>query len=253
MTPFDSPPHVIAHRGGALVPGNVGRENTLVAFVAAAALGVRHLETDVHATADGDLVAAHDATLDRVSDRTGPIATATTADVLAARVGGEPIPLLPELVAALPDAVFTIDIKARGATVPLARLLRRADLARRVCVGSFSELRLWTFRILTRRRVPTSAGRIGIALLRYTPFWALLRTPGVAYQVPLSHQVGPLRLLIVTPTFVKRAHRLGKQVHVWTVDDPDQMHALLDLGVDGIITDRPDLALQVLADRRPTS
>lgn len=238
------------------MPGNEGRENTLAAFRAAARLGVTHLETDVHATLDGDLVAFHDESLDRVTDRTGPIARTTTSEVVAARVGDEPVPLLVDLLTDLPEARLTIDIKAPGATRPLARLLRLRGDGGRVCVGSFSERRLWTLRLLTGGRVATSAGRLGIVLLRLTPLWRLLRTPGVVYQVPVEHRIGPVLLRIVTREFVERAHALGKQVHVWTIDDPRDMHDLLDLGVDGIVTDRPDLALDVLRDRgsgRPTS
>lgn len=230
--------------------GNIGRENTLVAFRTAADLGVHHLETDVHATSDGVLVAAHDAELDRVSDRSGAIAQLTVTEVLAADIGGERIPRLTELVDALPAASFTIDIKAPAAVLPLVRALWRRSRRRRVCVGSFSEARLWTFRLLTLGRVTTSAGPGGVAALRFLPvFWPWLHTPGVVFQVPIYRQVGPLRVRIVTPEFIRRAHALGKQVHVWTIDDPATMHELLDLGVDGIVTDRPDLALAVLAER----
>lgn len=235
------------------MPGNVGRENTLAAFREARALGVVHLETDVHVTSDGVLVAAHDERLDRVSDRVGAIAELPAAEVFAASIGGESMPVLTELMDDLADAIFTIDIKAPGATRPLARALRRSGRRGRACVGSFSERRLWTFRLLTLGRVPTSAGRLGVAILRLLPVgWRWLRTPGVVYQVPQYQRVGPLRVRIVTREFVRRAHELGKQVHVWTVDDPATMHELLDLGVDGIVSDRPDLALEVLRERAGT-
>lgn len=251
VTLFDAPPHVIAHRGGARMSGNVGRENTLAAFRAAWEAGAHHLETDVHATADGVLVAAHDTVLDRVSDRSGAIAELPWSEVSRARVGGEPIPPLAELMDALPDASFTIDIKAPGAITPLVEVLADPTRGRRACVGSFSDRRLWSFRIRTRGRVATSAGRLGIAWLRLAPIgWRLPRTPGIAYQVPQTVAVGPLRLRVVTPEFVRRAHALGKQVHVWTIDDPATMAELLDLGVDGIVTDRPDLALEVLRRHR---
>lgn len=247
---FSAPPLVLAHRGGALMSANIGRENTLAAFRAAWEAGARHMETDVHATADGVLVAAHDEVLDRVSDRIGAIAELPSSEVRSASVGGEQIPLLTELMDALPAATFTIDLKAPGAVVPLAAVLADPSRGRRACVGSFSDRRLWRFRALTRGRVATSSGRIGIALLRLLPVaWRWLRTPGVVYQVPMYQYIGPVRVRVVTPGFVRRAHALGKQVHVWTIDDPAAMRELLDLGVDGIVTDRPDLALEVLATR----
>ncbi len=250
VTPFDAPPHVIAHRGGALMPGNIGRENTLRAFRAAWDAGAHHLETDVHATSDGVLVALHDDHLDRVSDTSGAVAELPWSAVQSARVGGEPVPLLADLMDALPGATFTIDIKAPGAIALLATVLADPRRGRRACVGSFSERRLWSFRLRTRGRVATSAGRVGIAWLRYAPVgWRLLHSPAVAYQVPMTFAAGPLRLRVVTREFVRRAHDVGAQVHVWTIDDEATMEALLDLGVDGLVTDRPDLALAVLRRR----
>ena len=235
------------------MPENVGRENTLAAFRAAWDAGVRHLETDVHATRDGVLVAVHDAVLDRVSDRRGAIADLPWSEVSRARVGDEPIPRLAELMDALPEASFTIDIKAEGAIAPLVTVLDDPRRGPRACVGSFSERRLWSFRLRTRGRVATSAGRLGIAWLRLAPIgWRLAHTPGVVYQVPQTVTLGPLRLRVVTAAFVRRAHTLGKQVHVWTIDDPATMAALLECGVDGIVTDRPDLALDLLARRGHT-
>jgi len=232
------------------MPGNVGRENTLLAFRAAWDAGARHMETDVHVTADGVLVAAHDTVLDRVSGRSGAIADLPWAEVAEARVGGEPMPLLTDLMDALPEATFTIDIKAPGATSPLVHALADPRRGRRACVGSFSNRRLWAFRRRTRGRVATSAGRLGIAWLRLAPFgWRRVHSPGVVYQVPVSHRIGPVTIRVVTAGFVARAHAIGAQVHVWTIDDEEEMHRLLDLGVDGIVTDRPDLALEVVRRR----
>ncbi|WP_226913272.1 glycerophosphodiester phosphodiesterase [Gephyromycinifex aptenodytis] len=246
---FADPPLAFAHRGGATYPPNLGRENTLAAFQAALELGITHLETDVHATADGHLVALHDERLDRVSDRSGAVADLTLHEVRQARIGGEPIPTLAEVLA-LP-AFINIDIKAPRAVRPLVALLREMDAGQRVCVGSFSDRSLWRFRALTRGRVPTAAGRLGVVANRLLPaaITRLVHSPARAYQVPHRLPVGPFTFTVVTPAFIRNAHRDGAQVHVWTIDDPQQMHELLDLGVDGIVSDRPDLLAQVLAER----
>ncbi|HOI03614.1 MAG TPA: glycerophosphodiester phosphodiesterase family protein, partial [Dermatophilaceae bacterium] len=117
---FAPPPFGLAHRGGASHPANVGIENTLAAFATAVDLGYRFLETDVHATADGRLVAFHDEHLDRVTDRAGAIAELPWSEVAAARIAGsQPIPSLDDLLDAFPEARINIDIKAPGAVVPL--------------------------------------------------------------------------------------------------------------------------------------
>lgn len=247
-----APPLALAHRGGSGLPANVGLENSRTAFRNAVDLGYRYLETDVHATSDGHLVAFHDDRLDRVTDSTGAVATLTLAQVRAARIGGrEPVPTLEELLTEFPTARFNIDIKAPGATDPLWRLIDAHGAHDRVCVGSFSNRRLWRFRRLSRGSVATAAGRLGVAALRFLPWPVsrLVHTPAVAFQVPWAVGRLPLRLTVVTRGFVTRAHRLGKQVHVWTIDDPDAMNALLDLGVDGIVTDRPDLLREILRER----
>ncbi|MBK7720773.1 MAG: glycerophosphodiester phosphodiesterase [Austwickia sp.] len=253
MAPYlGEPPLALAHRGGSGLSDNLGLENTLAAFGRAVSLGYRYLETDVHATADGHLVAFHDERLDRVTDTRGAIADLTLAQVKTARVGGgEAIPTMGELFEAFPDARFNIDIKAPSATTLLWRLIDTTGVHDRVCVGSFSNRRLWRFRRLARGRVATSSGRLGVIALRFLPTWAcrVVHTPAVAYQVPWTVGTGARRLTVVTDGFLRRAHALGKQVHVWTIDDPDQMRHLLDRGVDGIVTDRPDLLRDVLRER----
>lgn len=246
---LDDPPLAFAHRGGAGYGPNIGRENTLAAFRAALALGMTHLETDVHATRDGHLVALHDELLDRVSDRTGAVADLTLAQVRKARIGGEPVPTLREVLD-LP-AFVNIDIKSPAAVPPLAALLTRADTRHRVCVGSFSNTSLWRFRRATRGRVLTSAGPLGVAALRLLPSFLnrWVHSPAGAYQVPVRHRIGPFLITVVTPRFIRDAHRVGAQVHVWTIDDPDVMRSLLDQGVDGIVSDRPDLLRDVLRER----
>lgn len=239
----------MAHRGGALLPDNHGIENTLKAFRNAHALGFRYLETDVHATADGHLVAFHDENLARVAEVDAHIADLPLADVRQILVGGrEPIPTLDELFETFPEARFNLDIKAPGATVPLARSIERHGLQADVCVGSFSSKRLATFRRLLPQ-VTTSIAPPGVAMLGLgRVIRANTRAPRV-YQVPLSHRIAGIPMRIVTAARVRAIHAAGLKVHVWTIDDPVQMHELIDWGVDGIITDRPDQLKRVLHDR----
>lgn len=236
-----------AHRGGAYHPAIEGLENTLAAFEHAVALGYDYLETDVHVTHDGVLLAFHDAVLDRVTDRSGPISDLSFAEVRAARIGGHhQVPTLVELFDRFPDARFNIDVKASGAVRPLAELVEARGLHDRVLVGSFSARDLNTFRRLTGGRVPTSAHPLEVVAFRFLPSGRLAdlltRRRVAALQVP--HRRG--RLTIVTPGLVRRAHAAGKRVHVWTVDDPAEMRALIDRGVDGLMTDRTDLLREVL-------
>lgn len=237
----------MAHRGGCIPGVSQGRENTLVAFTAAVQLGYRFLETDVHSTRDGHLIAFHDDRLDRVSDAHGLIADLTLAQVRAASVAGEQIPTLDEVLDSCPDAVFNIDIKAATAIGPLVRTLAAHRAEHRVCVGSFSSRRLQRFRQRSRGRVATSVGAFGVAyglLLPGMP--GLLPPTGVAYQVPLTLNSGPITWRLVTPASIRDAHRAGRAVHVWTINDTQTMSELIDAGVDGLITDNIAGLAQVL-------
>ena len=243
-------PLAFAHRGGASYAGNLGYENSLRAFQQAVEMGYRYLETDVHATADGVLLAFHDKTLDRVTDRAGRIARLPYAQVRRARIGGtEPIPTLAELLDAWPHVRINVDVKEAGAIAPLASLVRGMGVADRVCVASFSAARIRRVRALLGPQVATALGPVGVASLRLLPvsrLRALLLSGNVpAVQVP--QRVG--RLHVVTASFVARAHALGKHVHVWTIDDEAEMSRLLDLGVDGLMTDRIDTLRDVLIAR----
>lgn len=240
----------LAHRGGAYHPEIEGLENTLAAFEHAVALGYDYLETDVHVTRDGVLLAFHDAVLDRVTDRRGTIATSTYAEVREALVAGrEEVPTLARLFDAFPDARFNIDLKSDGAVPALADFVAAREAWDRVLVGSFSPRRLRQFRELTGGRVPTSAHPLEAVLFRLVPSGRVARvlTRGrvAALQVPRRRG----RVVIVTRGLVRRAHAAGTHVHVWTIDDPDEMRELLDLGVDGLFTDRTDVLKAVLAER----
>jgi glycerophosphoryl diester phosphodiesterase len=244
---LDAPtPLAMAHRGGAIEH----LENTMPAFQACVDMGYRYLETDVQVTADGVLVAFHDPTLERITDRAGRVEHLRWAEIAQARIGGrEPVLRLEDLLGAWPDVRFNLDIKAAGVLAPLVRLVRRMDVADRICLGSFSDARVAAARRLFGPAVCTSLGPRGVAALRlssYSPRAAgLVRIQAGCAQVPL--QLGGRAL--VDERFVAAAHERGLQVHVWTVDDPDECTAMLDLGVDGIMTDRPAMLRELLEQR----
>jgi glycerophosphoryl diester phosphodiesterase len=259
---LDPPGSVLAmaHRGGALHPEIPGAENTVHAFRHAVALGYRYLETDVHATSDGVLLAFHDDALDRVTDSIGLLAELTAQEVSTARIAElHAVPTMAELLEEFPDCRFNIDLKSEAAVAPLVDLLDRAHAHDRVCVGSFSSRRIRTFRRATAGLVATSAAPGEVAALRFR--LPALPRPGrrlrpAVVQVPWRHKTR--RITVTTPEFVRRAHRAGLHVHVWTgdessqwvaIDDPESLNTLLDLGVDGVITDRTDVLKEVLIRR----
>lgn len=237
-------PLPFAHRGGA----SEAPENTMPAFEHAVGLGYRYLETDVHLTADGVLVAFHDDRLDRVTDRTGAIADLPWAEVRMARVDGrEPIPLLEDLLGAFPDARVNIDPKHDASAVPLAEAIRRTAAVDRVCVGAFSDRRLATVRTATGPGLCTSMGPVEAARL----VSASRGGPGGGGITAPCAQLPPKqgRVPLVTERLVQAAHDRGVQVHVWTIDDRAEMARLLDLGVDGLMTDRPQVLKDLLVER----
>ncbi|MDN5790980.1 MAG: glycerophosphodiester phosphodiesterase [Micrococcales bacterium] len=245
-------PIALAHRGGALYGPNVWLENTLTAFRNAVALGYTHVETDVHLTRDGRLVAFHDSRLDRVTDRRGRIRDLTWEEVRDASLGGsERIPLLTDVLDALPGVNLNIDLKAPGTARPLWDLIESRGLHEMTCVGSFSQRAITEFRRLARGRVATAAARIGTALmvLGPRPLSRVLRSPADVFQVPTTAVVVGREIALATRRLVEMAHRHGKQVHVWTIDDAAEMHRLLDLGVDGLVSDRIDVLKAVLVER----
>jgi glycerophosphoryl diester phosphodiesterase len=246
--PFlDGPtPLAMAHRGGAIEH----LENTMPAFEACVALGYRYLETDVRVTADGVLVVFHDATLERVTDRKGRVQHLSWNEVSRARIGGrEPILRLEDLLGTWTDMRFNLDIKAAGVLAPLVHTVRRLGVTDRICLGSFSDARLVAARRLFGPSVCTSLGPRGVAALRlssYSPRAAgLARFQAGCAQVPL--QLGGRAL--VDERFLNAAHARGLQVHVWTVDTEEDSTAMLDLGVDGIMTDRPAMLRELLEKR----
>nr|WP_239095761.1 glycerophosphodiester phosphodiesterase [Micromonospora lutea] len=243
---LDSPaPLAFAHRGGAAD----GDENTAAAFARAVALGYRYVETDVHGTVDGVAVVFHDETLERVTGERGRVGAMRWADLATVRVGGSAVvPRLDEVLGAWPQVRFNIDVKSDRGVTPTVTTIDRAGAAHRVLLASFSDTRLTRLRALTGGRVATSLGMRGVARLRWASWTGRpLRLPPsvVAAQVPVRYG----RVPVVDRRFLRMAHRLGLQVHVWTIDEPTEMHELLDLGVDGIMTDHVGVLRDVYRSR----
>jgi glycerophosphoryl diester phosphodiesterase len=253
---LDAPgPLAFAHRGGAAH----APENSWRAFEHAVGLGYRYLETDLQATADGVLVAFHDKTLTRVCGQDGRVRRLSYAELSAARIAGtEPIPVLEDLLTAWPGIRFNLDVKDVPAIAPLPEALRRTNAWDRVCLVSFSASRLRATRRALGRPVCMAASPLGTAVVRFGgprgrhdergpgrgqdwPLADWLTRSGVrCVQVPAS---------MITPSFISRSHALGLQVHAWTVNDQPTMQRLLDLDVDGIMTDETVALRDVLTAR----
>ena len=255
-------PLLFAHRGGAGLPANAGVENTLAAFGAAAALGCTHLETDARATADGVAVLCHDPDLRRLAGADVAVAQLSWAQLSGFRLAGrEPFARLDELLDALPDALVNVDVKADDAVGPVLAALRRTGAADRVGIAAFGTRRAARLRRALGPDVAysatppevvawTAAARVPGARLRAPAGGPAVSHPAVSHPV-ISYQVPPTvrGRALVTARSVAAAHRAGRQVHVWTVDEPAEVERLLALGVDGIVTDRPDVVAGVLARR----
>ncbi len=254
-------PIAFAHRGGAAL----WPENTLEAFQGALDLGFRHIESDVHMTRDGHIVCFHDATLDRTTNGTGLLRDLTLSELKRLDAGhrfspdgqrfpfrgrGITVPTLAEALELSPKAMLNLEIKQRVPALDerLWQTLEHQDALDRVLIAAAFDPLVDRFR---KRRsavtLPTSPGARGV--LR---FWAGVKTGRHprrysfdALQVPA--RFGPLQ--VVEPKLIAAAHARGIQVHVWTVDTPEEMNRLFDLGVDGVMTDRPDLLAGVMRAR----
>ncbi|SFS18232.1 glycerophosphoryl diester phosphodiesterase [Agrococcus baldri] len=246
MSAFLTPasPRVLAHRGLALD----APENTMMAFIAAVDAGATFLETDVHATADGVAVLAHDPGLDRVAGRDVVIEQTLWKDLGEIDLGqGERVPGLREALLALPDAKWNIDLKSDASVVPAVRAVVEAKATDRVLLTSFSERRRKQAQQLLPGVATSASQSLAVRALAaqrlglHGQLERILR-PVVALQVPRRHK----GLEIITERSVAAFRRAGVEVHVWTINDPVEMQELLDLGADGIVTDRCDLALPLL-------
>lgn len=238
-------PIPLAHRGG----GGLAPENTLAAFALTTDLGFRYLESDLRLTADGHLVCFHDSTLDRVTDARGPVSARSLAELRRVRVAGrEPIPTLDEALEAFPDAYFSVDLKDERAIAPLVRTLRRPGVADRLCIAGAWD----SWLVDVRSEVPGVATTLGWKSLTLLLACARagVRPPRHVATAPFAHVPVRLgRLHMHVERVVEMAHDLGIRVVTWTIDDADTMHHLLDLGVDAVITDRPDVLRAVFVGR----
>jgi len=241
---FEHPgPIALAHRGGA----GEAPENTMAAFANAVSLGYRFIETDIRATRDGVLLAFHDEGLERVAGRPGRVVDLTWRELREARVhGAEPIPRLDEVFEAWPEVRFVLEPKSDDAVEPLAELIRRGNAIDRICVSSFAERRTERLRRLLGPGLCTALGRGGVARLRLSSLGLPAgRFRAAAALVPRRYR----GLTVVDQRLLAAARRHGLRVKVWTVNEMAEMEQLLDLGVDGIITDRPSLLKSVLQAR----
>lgn len=246
---LDGPaPLAFAHRGGAGTGSNVGIENTMASFSDAISRGYTYLETDVRCSADGTVYTLHDETLERVTGNPARVVDLTDEALSQERLDGrEPPARLEDVYNAFPTARLNIDVKTIDAVDATCKLIERMGVVDRTCLASFEHSTLTAI----RRRLPqvtTSASKLEAAELVLRPTTWLRRLSTIradCFQVPARRG----RITVVTPRFLAKAHALGKQVHVWTVDDADEMHRLLDLGVDGLITDRTDILRDVLTAR----
>lgn len=252
-----------AHQGGGLL----APENTLAAFELGAAYQPDALELDIQLTGDGHIVVMHDPTVDRTTDGHGPVASFTLAELKQLDAGfqftlddgqtypyrgqGVTIPTLREVFDRFPTKLINIDLKepAPDKEERLWRTIQEAHAEQRVIVASFVCASLRRFRQLTRGAVVTSAcpGEVAaFALLARTRSMRAMRLLHPAYkalQVPEVHR----GMRIVSPVTIRLAHQLGVVVHVWTVNDREDMERLFRWGADGIMTDRPDQLAAVLA------
>lgn len=247
-------PRSLVHRGWCL--GELaGMENSFASFRRALDEGFRYLEIDVHATSDGVVVICHDATLDRTTDGRGPVAGQPWERVRTARVAGrEPVPSLRSVLEELPGALLNIDVKAGSAVEPTLQLVDELDAWHRVCLASFSPTRLNRMREVGGAKLITSCSPTDAVGLR-TRAWlrrtglgrlgGLVPVEGQLAQVPRRN--GPIT--VVDRDLVAAAHQAGLEVHVWTVNDRAEMVELLELGVDGLVTDRPEVLRDVLTER----
>lgn len=259
-------PLLIGHRGAA----GLAPENTLPSFrEAVERWAVDMIELDVRLTADGECVVIHDDTVDRTTSGSGPVAEMTRAEIQGLDAGcrfrndagehpfrgqGITVPTLEEVLEAFPDTRFTVEIKTGTVQQALAAILRRHDATDRVVVAGMDHRDQALFRRYDgARSAPGRTVRAFYYLHRLHLAWLWPRAADL-FQLPerIPHDAtedDPDARRLVTPRFVRDAARKGVPVHVWTVNDPAAMHRLLDWGVDGLITDRPDRGARVLIDR----
>jgi glycerophosphoryl diester phosphodiesterase len=241
-------PYSVAHRGGA----GLAPENSLAAFSRAHALGFRYLETDIRITADGACVAFHDRTLRRVLAAPGTVRGTSLAQLRALRFQGETVPTLDDLLDVFPDARFMLDLKDPDALDPVIAILRRRRAIDRVCLAGAADRWLSAARDRAGPGLSTSLGLESVIRLACAARAGVVASR-LAGRFPPAEFIHVPRYYGVLPVYCRRlvalAHDLGLRVMVWTIDDATEIAGLLDEGVDGVITDRPDVLREVLIAR----
>ena len=231
-----------AHRGG----NEFAPENSFRAFKSAVDIGYKYLETDVHLTKDGFLIAFHDDTLDRVTDKSGLIRDLTLSEVKKAKIAGtDEIPLLSELLNSFTDCFFNIDCKVDETVQPLINLINNKDFINRVCIGSFSQKRINFIRKSLGKDVKTSMGPAEVILSKFLSYTSL------GYNFKSSYTSIPIKRYGINLLDERNINYLksnNQKVIAWTINDEDQMKMLINIGVDGIMTDNLTLLKKVLIE-----
>ena len=231
------------HRGG----DEEKTENTLEAFQYSSDLGFVFMETDVQSTLDGKVVIFHDETLERVAGINKKVSQLTFQEIKKIDlINGGKIPSLEETLASFPNLRFNIDIKVDSAVKETLKIIKQNNAFDRVCLAAFSTKRLNLIRRLAGPELCSSMGQAEIVRLLLNSFGLKLRiSSGLCAQVPVS-QFG---ITIVSNRFVKKVHALNKLIHVWTIDEKEEMFRLIDLGVDGLMTDKPTVLKKAMLER----
>ena len=231
-----------AHRGG----NEFAPENSFRAFKSAVDIGYKYLETDVHLTKDGFLIAFHDDTLDRVTDKSGLIRDLTLSEIKKAKIAGtDEIPLLSELLNSFTDCFFNIDCKVDETVQPLINLINNKDFINRVCIGSFSQKRINFIRKSLGKDVKTSLGPAEVILSKFLSYTSL------GYNFKSSYTSIPIRRYGINLLDERNINYLksnNQKVIAWTINDEDQMKMLINIGIDGIMTDNLTLLKKVLIE-----
>ena len=236
-------PVAIAHRGGSYL----GSENTMEAFENAINMGFKFLETDIQITRDKKLIAFHDNTLNRVTDHKGYIINKTWNEIKKTKVAGKfNIPLLSDIFYSWPEINLNIDPKNNASISTLIEFLKENNFFDRVCIGSFSGKRLETLRKIFGSSLCTSAGPLEVLKLKLSSLnLRNFKIDANCVQVPLKY----FEIKIIDRNFINYCHELNLKVHVWTINEIKEMEELLDLGVDGIMSDNLEGLKTVLTKR----
>ena len=231
-----------AHRGG----NESAPENSFLAFKNAVDIGYKYLETDVHLTKDGHLIAFHDNTLDRVTDKNGLIKDLALNEIKKAKINGkEEIPLLSDLLDSFPQCFFNIDCKVNETVQPLINLIRAKSLIDRVCIGSFSQKRINYIRKSLGSSVITSMGPAEVILSKFLSFSSL------SYNFSSSYTSIPIErygVKLLDKRNIDYLKSNNQKVIAWTINNEDEMKMLIKMGVDGIMTDNLSLLKSVLIE-----